>query len=80
MMAEKKVDTPIKKLPNPNIFLSKADFIAMREKEKKVKAKLEAYKRKAEEEIESEGVEDTGSVETVATVKKSPGRPKLVKD
>lgn len=75
-MAEQRAENPIRKVPNPNIFLSRAEFIEMRQKEKALKAKMDAYEKKAKAEIEAGEGEDTG-IQTVATVKKA-GRPKKV--
>lgn len=80
-MAEQRAENPIKKIPNPNIFLSKAEFIEMRAKERALKVKMEAYEKKAKAEIEAEdNVEEEqtndAGVQTVVTVKKKGGRPK----
>lgn len=81
-MAEQRAENPIKKVHNPNIFLSKDEFIEKRQKEKALKAKMDAYEKKAKAEIESEDneqvVEDVNAIQTVATVKKKGGRPKKV--
>lgn len=80
-MAEQSAENSIKKLHNPNIFLSKAEFIEMRAKEKALKARMAEYELKARAEVENEVeevVEEPNAVQTVATVKKAKGRPKKV--
>lgn len=79
-MAEQRAENPIKKLDNPNIFLTKAEFIEKRAKEKALKAKMADYEARARAEVESEAeevIEEPNAVQTVATVNKG-GRPKKV--